>query len=193
MPRDPAAILDEALRDHRETVDLVRETLTPAILELARRLDAVLRAGGKVLVFGNGGSAADAQHFAAELVGRYLAERGALAGIALTTDTSALTAIGNDYGFDEVFARQVAALAARGDLAVGISTSGSSENVVRGLDAARGKGAVTVALTGRTGGRLAERADMLLAVPSAVTARIQEAHALILHAVCEILDAERTR
>lgn len=192
MPRDPAAILDEALRDHRETVDLVGETLAPAILALARRLDAVLRAGGKVLVFGNGGSAADAQHFAAELVGRYVAERGALAGIALTTDTSALTAIGNDYGFDEVFARQVEALAARGDLAVGISTSGSSENVVRGLDAARGKGAATVALTGRTGGRLAERADVLLAVPSAVTARIQEAHALILHAVCEILDAERT-
>ena len=137
-----------------------------------------LRRGGRILVCGNGGSAADAQHLAAELSGRYVKERRALAGIALTTDTSALTAIGNDYGFDQVFSRQVEALGRPGDLLIGLSTSGNSANVIRALG-----------LLGRDGGRLAGLMDEVLVVPSAVTARIQEIHQMVYHFWCEALDA----
>ena len=168
----------------------LEQQLADAIGTLAQRVRDALRAGGRVLVFGNGGSAADAQHFAAELIGRYVRERSPLPAIALTTDTSALTAIGNDYGFDEVFARQVRGLAGSSDLVLGITTSGRSENVLRGLAAARARGAFTAGLTGASSGRLPEVADLVLAVPSTVTARIQEGHILILHLVCEILDAD---
>jgi len=184
-------IVAAAIGEHRDVLGAVERSLPPAIVDFATRLDAALRRGGKALVFGNGGSAADAQHFAAELTGRYARERAPLPAIALTTDTSALTAIGNDYGFAEIFARQVRALAAADDVAVGLTTSGRSENVLRALDAARERGALAVGLTGTPHASLAAHCDLVLAVPSDKTARIQEAHIVILHAVCEILDAVR--
>ena len=184
-------IVAAAIGEHRDVLAAVERSLPPAIVDFATRLDAALRRGGKALVFGNGGSAADAQHFAAELTGRYARERAPLPAIALTTDTSALTAIGNDYGFAEIFARQVRTLAAADDVAVGLSTSGRSENVLRALDAARERGALAVGLTGTPHASLAAHCDLVLAVPSDKTARIQEAHIVILHAVCEILDAVR--
>jgi len=148
-----------------------------------------LKRGCRILICGNGGSAADAQHFAAELSGRYVKERRALAGIALTTDTSALTAIGNDYGFDRVFSRQVEALGRPGDLLVGISTSGNSPNVILAVEAAKEQGMKTLGLLGRDGGKLQALCDEALVVPSPVTARIQEVHQMIYHFWCEVIDA----
>ncbi|WP_240741834.1 SIS domain-containing protein [Deinococcus sp. KSM4-11] len=176
-----------ALRRHRDVLEL----LPPLEADLARaaeRCVAALRSGGKMLICGNGGSAADAQHFAAELTGRFRRERAPLAALALTTDSSALTCIGNDYEFAEVFARQVRALARPGDVLVGLSTSGSSPNVRRALSAAREIGADTVLFSGD---RLAERpaeVDVLLAVPAARTAQIQEMHILLIHVLCETID-----
>ncbi|MBA2382647.1 MAG: D-sedoheptulose 7-phosphate isomerase [Chloroflexi bacterium] len=171
--------------------------------ELVARLDdavavagiliTALAAGNKLLIFGNGGSAADSQHIAAELVGRYNFDRPAMAAIALTTDTSALTAIGNDMSFEIVFARQVEALGRPGDVAIGMTTSGSSLNVVRGLEAARDRGLVTVALTGRNGGRAGEIADVCVRVPSDETPRIQESHILLGHVWSEIVEASLYR
>ena len=148
-----------------------------------------LRRGGRILVAGNGGSAADAQHLAAELSGRYVKERRALAGIALTTDTSALTAIGNDYGFDFVFSRQVEALGRPGDLFIGISTSGNSANIVKAVESAKELGLKTLGLLGRDGGKLKGMVDDALVVPSSVTARIQEVHQMVYHFWCEAIDA----
>jgi len=162
----------------------------PRIVEVADALLAALRAGGKALFFGNGGSAADAQHLTAELVGRFARERAPLPAVALTVNTSSLTAIANDYGFDEVFARQILAIGSPPDVAVALSTSGRSPNVVRGLQAARSRGLVTVALTGQDGGELKENVDYCVCVPSTVTPRIQECHVLIGHILCEILEAE---
>jgi D-sedoheptulose 7-phosphate isomerase len=160
--------------------------------ELEQAIDLIagaLRDGRKLLLFGNGGSAADAQHIAAEFVGRFLRERRPLPAIALTTDTSALTAIANDYGFDEVFARQVRALGARGDVALAISTSGRSPNVLRAVEAARDAGLKVVALTGGSGEPLAGAADIVLRVSaSTLAARIQETHILIGHVICELVD-----
>ncbi|MDE3244736.1 MAG: D-sedoheptulose 7-phosphate isomerase [Acidobacteriota bacterium] len=147
-----------------------------------------LRRGCKILICGNGGSAADAQHLAAELSGRYLKERRALAGIALTTDTSALTAIGNDYGFEFVFSRQVEALARPGDLLIGISTSGNSANIIKAVESAEQLGVHTLGLLGRDGGKLKGMVDDALVVPSTITARIQEVHQMVYHFWCEILD-----
>jgi len=158
------------------------------LLAQAEDMAERLRRGCKVLVCGNGGSAADAQHFAAELSGRYVKERRALAGVALTTDTSAITAIGNDYGFDQIFSRQVEALGRPGDLLVGISTSGNSPNVIRAVEAAKSLGMKTLGLLGRDGGKLAGLCDDALVVPSSVTARIQETHLMIYHFWCEALD-----
>ncbi|HXH16318.1 MAG TPA: SIS domain-containing protein [Sphingomonas sp.] len=161
-------------------------------LEAVRRAAAAIRdafgAGGKVLMFGNGGSAADAQHMAAELVGRFERERAAMPAIALSTDTSTLTSIGNDYGFDRVFARQVEGLGRAGDVALGISTSGGSVNVVKGLEAARGKGMVTIALTGRDGGAAGRAADIHVNVPGASAARVQEVHRTLIHAICALVE-----
>jgi D-sedoheptulose 7-phosphate isomerase len=148
----------------------------------------LLLRGGRVLICGNGGSAADAQHFAAELSGRFQTERRALGGIALTTDTSALTAIGNDYGFDRVFARQLEALGRPGDLLVGISTSGNSGNVIQAVDAAKSLGIRTLGLLGRDGGKLKDMMDDCLVVTSGVTARIQETHIMVIHFWCEVID-----
>jgi len=160
-----------------------------AAVERAAGLVAdALAAGGQVLLCGNGGSAADAQHLAAEFVNRFRVERAPLAALALTTDTSALTAIANDRDFGEIFARQVEALGRPGDLAFALSTSGTSRNVLRGVEAARARGLKTVGLTGGNGGRLATLVDLALVVPSRSTARIQEVHITIGHALCEVVD-----
>jgi D-sedoheptulose 7-phosphate isomerase len=161
-----------------------------AVTATASAIVTALAAGGTVLVFGNGGSAADAQHVVAELVGRFVKNRRAWPAVALTTDTSILTAVGNDFGFDQVFARQIEALGRPGDVAVGITTSGDSPNVLRALEAARARGLVTVALTGKSGGAAGRFADIHLNVPETVTARIQEAHTTMLHLVCELVDDE---
>jgi D-sedoheptulose 7-phosphate isomerase len=147
-----------------------------------------LRGGCKVLFFGNGGSAADAQHLAAEFTGRYLKERRALPALALHANSSAVTAIGNDYGFDLVFARQIEALGKDGDVAVGISTSGNSSNVLRALEVAKSKSIYTVALTGASGGRMKDVADCTICIPSQETPRIQECHILTGHIICEIAE-----
>ncbi len=164
------------------------EALAGDIARGAEMLVDCLRRGGGVYVFGNGGSAADAQHIACELVGRFLTERRALKVQALTTDTSILTAVGNDYDFDRVFVRQLEACGAAGDVAVGLSTSGDSANVVAALARARELGLKTVALTGAGGGRCAEHADVLLAVDETLTPRVQEAHAIIYHVLCELVE-----
>ena len=159
------------------------------LIEITELIRASLAAGGKLLLFGNGGSAADAQHIAAEFVCRFSRDRQALAAIALTTDTSILTAVSNDYGFDQIFARQIRALGRRGDVAIGISTSGNSKNVMEGMKAAREIGMKTVALTGARGEPFAKLADFSLIVPSPVTAHIQEGHIVLLHTLCEAAES----
>ena len=175
--------------EHIAVMDAVRP-LEPMVDEVGRRWIAALKSGGKILLMGNGGSAADAQHIAAELVGRYLCERQGLPAIALTTDTSILTAVANDYGYGAVFLRQVEALANAQDVVVGYSTSGNSENVCLAMQLAKQKGCYTVALTGQSGGKLKALADTCLCIPSLSTPRIQEAHAFIGHMLCALVDAE---
>ncbi|CAN5451578.1 D-sedoheptulose 7-phosphate isomerase [soil metagenome] len=184
----PRATLSAIFDDHIALAARVRSSLLGEVIDLARELSEALEAGGKLIVFGNGGSAADAQHFAAELLGRFHRPRRGLAALALTTDTSTLTAIANDFEYVDVFARQVQALCSDSDLVVGISTSGEAENVVRGLGAAVASGARTWALTGASGGRSADVATRSLRVPSEATARIQEMHITIIHAICELVD-----
>jgi D-sedoheptulose 7-phosphate isomerase len=166
----------------------VRDTDHAALLRAVAAIRASHAAGGTVLLFGNGGSAADAQHMAAELVGRFARERRALAAIALATDTSVLTSIGNDYGFDRVFARQVEALGRPGDVAIGISTSGGSANVVKALEAARARGLRTIAITGRDGGSVGAAAEIHVNVPDGSTARVQEVHRTLIHVMCELVE-----
>jgi len=174
------------------TLASLQRTLTPDFVagleEIAHRLAQALRSGNKLLIMGNGGSAADAQHIAAELIGRYKIERRGLAAIALTTDSSVLTAWSNDHSFEAVFSRQVEALARPGDIVWGISTSGNSPNVVRAFATAREIGAVTFGLLGRDGGELAALSDLAVIVPLAATDQIQAAHMLIYHALCAYLD-----
>jgi D-sedoheptulose 7-phosphate isomerase len=167
------------------------DILNAPIGNAAQAMVKALVDGKKILACGNGGSAADCQHFAAELTGRFERERPELPGIALTTDTSALTAIGNDYGFDEIFAKQVRALCLEGDILLAISTSGNSKNVIRAIEAAHEKGGVVVALTGRDGGQIANllrEADIEVRVPAERTARIQECHILAIHCLCDVID-----
>ena len=164
--------------------------IVSTLARVSQILVDALRNGNKLLLFGNGGSAADAQHIAAEFVGRFAFNRPALPALALSVNTSCVTAIGNDYGFDLVFARQVEALARRGDVAVGISTSGNSPNVIRGLEAAGAIGVHTVGLAGATGGKLKETADFCLCAPSEETPRIQECHILMGHILSEIAERE---
>jgi D-sedoheptulose 7-phosphate isomerase len=166
----------------------VRRADPQPIVLAAAAIVAALRGGGKLLVCGNGGSAADAQHAAAELVGRFQRERAALAAIALTTDTSVLTSIANDYAFDKVFARQIEALGKAGDVVLGISTSGGAANVVAALAAARRTGLRTIALTGCDGGEVGRAAEIHVNVPSPSTARVQEVHRTLLHAICELVE-----
>ena len=163
------------------------------IVDLACQMVMVLRQGGKILIFGNGGSAADAQHMAAEFVNRFLINRKPLAAIALTTDTSTITAIGNDFSFDEIFSKQVQALGKPEDIALGISTSGNSVNVIKGIEAAKAIGMRTAVLTGGvsgTGGELGDLADLVLNVPTAKTANIQEVHLFLEHLLCEMVEEE---
>jgi D-sedoheptulose 7-phosphate isomerase len=160
------------------------------IAETAATIALGLRNGKKVLFFGNGGSAADAQHLTAELVGRFGPDRSPMAAISLSTDTSILTAVGNDYGYELIFSRQIEALGQPGDTAVGISTSGNSLNVIRALDVARSKGLFTIGFTGETGGKMQDHAEVLFQVPSRQTARIQETHILLGHILCELVDRE---
>lgn len=176
------------LAEHVALASRVGELL-PTLRTVGNRLVAAYREGGRLFTFGNGGSAADAQHLAAELVGRYQRDRRPLPALALTVDPSVVTCIGNDYGYEEVFARQVQAFAAPGDMVIGFTTSGRSPNVVAGLAAARKAGAMTVLFTGGDVGPAADHADHVLAVPSPTTARIQEMHLLLLHLLSEQVDA----
>ena len=184
---DQAQLADAAFGATIALHERVRRNLGPALLA-AGTIREVLGQGGKLLAFGNGGSAADAQHFAAELVGRYQRERAAMPAIALTTDTSILTAVANDYSFKQVFARQIEALGSTGDIAVGITTSGESPNVLAGLQAARARGLRTIALTGRDGGSVGAAADIHVNVPDQNTARVQEVHRTLLHVICELVE-----
>jgi len=158
------------------------------IVEAADTIVRSIRGGGTLLTFGNGGSAADAQHVAAELVGRFQRDRAAMSAVALTTDTSILTSVANDYGYERVFARQVEALGRKGDVALGISTSGASPSVVAALETARTHGLATIALTGRDGGAIGRAAAVHVNVPSDVTARVQEAHRTLLHVICDLVE-----
>lgn len=169
---------------------LENEALIDVIVSVAQACVAVYRNGKKTLLAGNGGSAADAQHIAAELVGRYGFDRPSLPSLALTTDSSNLTAIGNDYGYDKVFSRQLEGMAQEGDLFIGISTSGNSQNVINAFESAKERGVTTAALVGRDGGKMAEMADYAIIIPSNATPRIQESHILIGHILCDIIEKE---
>jgi D-sedoheptulose 7-phosphate isomerase len=185
-----AALYERVFAAAIEAHDRARRQDTAAVFEAAAAIVRSVRGGGKVLVFGNGGSAADAQHVAAELVGRLERERAAIPAIALSTDTSILTAVANDYSFDRVFVRQIEALGRRGDVALAISTSGVSSNVVAAAKAAQAAGLVVVALTGRDGGPLGRAADIHVNVPEPDTARTQEVHRTLLHILCELVERE---
>jgi D-sedoheptulose 7-phosphate isomerase len=177
-------IIGDSIAAHQRLLD---ESL-PVLAQVAETLFTAIRTGNKLLFFGNGGSAADAQHVAGEFVGRFLRESPPYAAIALTTDTSVLTCIGNDWEFDAVFERQVRALARPGDVVVGISTSGTSSNVIRGLRAGRAMGATTIGFTGANDGLLSEVCDIVFCAPAAVTPRIQELHLMAWHTICEVVE-----
>jgi D-sedoheptulose 7-phosphate isomerase len=178
----------EQLNEHKQTLAKVIDELTPVLEQACQLIAATISNGNKVFLAGNGGSAADAQHLAAELCGRFFKERKPLPGIALTTDTSAITAIANDYGYDQVFSRQLEALAWPGDLFIGISTSGNSAGIINALTAARVLSCNTIGLSGKTGGKMKDLCDVCLVIPSDVTARIQEMHILIGHILCKAVD-----
>lgn len=183
-------LIEQRFIEHMKLVQRVHSSkkLMSGIEDAAVMMKVALVAGQKILFCGNGGSAADAQHWAAEIVGRFQKERKGMPAIALTTDTSILTAIGNDYGFEKIFSRQVEALGQEGDVLVGISTSGNSANVLNAITEAQTKGMKTIGLTAEGGGRMAELCDICLAIPSPVTARAQEVHSLIGHILCEIVE-----
>jgi D-sedoheptulose 7-phosphate isomerase len=182
------SLFSDNLREHRALFASL-DALDGDVERACAAVVASLKAGGKVLICGNGGSASDSQHMAAEFTGRFIKDRPPLAAIALSTDTSALTCISNDYSFAEVFSRQVQALGRPGDCLIGISTSGNSENVLRAVDAATAIGMTTIGLLGREGGKLAPRCKHNIIVPSQVTARIQEAHILIIHTMCGAVES----
>ncbi|MFN3913955.1 MAG: SIS domain-containing protein [Aquabacterium sp.] len=186
MPTMSNLFLDN-LKEHAAVFEAL-PALSPLVSEASTLMADAVKAGGKVMFCGNGGSAADSQHLAAELTGRFIKDRRPLAGLALSTDSSALTCIGNDYSFDEVFARQVMGLGRAGDVLVAISTSGNSRNVLRAVDEARALGIKVVGFLGRDGGALKPLCDVAIVVPSQVTARIQEAHILIGHTLCGLIE-----
>lgn len=188
-----AARIAAGLRETGAAHERMARSAAGAVAAAAEAVIAALRGGQTVLVFGNGGSAADAQHFAAELVGRFVVDRQAFRAIALAANASLLTAVGNDYGFERVFARQIEALGRPGDVAIGISTSGQSPNVVRALDTARARGLTTIALTGRDGGEAGRLAGIHVNVAEPIVARVQEVHATVLHLICELVDEELGR
>lgn len=180
--------IESLIENHCYTISTIIP-LIPKIEQIGREIVSSLKKGGKIFFLGNGGSAGDAQHLAAELIGRFQRERKPYAALALTTDTSVLTAIANDYGYDHVFARQLRGLCRSEDLVVGISTSGNSPNIIEAIRVARGLGAVTVGLAGRDGGELQRIADYCLTIPVPVTARIQEGHIFIGHVLCDIVES----
>ena len=182
-------LVGQRLENHFKVVQDMRKIM-PEVASAGLRVRTALEKGRKILICGNGGSAADSQHMAAEFVGRFVKERQSLPALALTVDTSLLTAVGNDYGFDCVFSRQVEGLGQEGDVLIAISTSGNSANVVEAVKTAKEKGIYVIALTGENGGILAKESDLCLSVPSQVTARIQEMHIMIIHMICEIAEAD---
>ena len=182
-------VISKAIDDHQAAVAAL-SNMVPQIEALATRLKQCLADGGKLLFMGNGGSAADSQHIAAELVGRFKRERRGLPAIALTTDTSILTAVGNDYGYENIFSRQVEALCGPKDVLVGISTSGNSGNVVRAIETGKHLGIYCVGLLGGSGGKLVSLCDMSIVAPVAETARVQELHILLGHILCELLEMD---
>ena len=182
------AVIDGIFRDVAALHDAVRRLDPEPVLSAADAIVKAAAAGGQVLAFGNGGSASDAEHLAAELVGKFSRERRALPALALTSDSSVVTSIGNDFGFEQIFARQVEALGRPGDVAFGISTSGASPNVLAGFEAAGRRGLLRIAMTGRDGGRLGRAADVHLNVPHDTTARVQEVHRTLLHVICELVE-----
>jgi len=188
MTLDLTEFYNAELAEHAAVAEATRDALRAPFEALVVTCETALTAGNKLLFFGNGGSASDAQHIATELTVRYKSDRAAIAAIALTTDTSALTAIGNDFGFDHLFSRQIEALGRPGDVAVGISTSGQSPNVLKALETARSLGLKTAGLTGRDGGAMPGLADPLLVVPSQATARIQEMHIMLGQMLCGALE-----
>lgn len=183
-------IIKKELNGHQETTLNVVNLLQEKIEDACKTAVDVIKSGHKILLCGNGGSAADAQHIAAEFTGRYKIERKGLPAIALTTDTSALTAIGNDYGYNKVFERQVEALAQNGDLLIGISTSGNSENIIHAFSKANEVGCKTLGLSGKGGGEFNDKCDLNIIVPSDDTPRIQEMHILIGHIICQVIDEQ---
>jgi D-sedoheptulose 7-phosphate isomerase len=182
-------MIQREMLEHQSVLQKTMENLQSHIYTACMISQEALRNGHKILLCGNGGSAADAQHIAAELSGRYKCERRGLPGIALTTDTSVLTAVGNDFGFDRIFDRQVEALAQKGDVLIGISTSGNSKNVIRALNLAQNMGCKTIGLSGRDGGAMSDFCDINIIVPSHDTARIQEMHIMIGHIICQAIDS----
>jgi D-sedoheptulose 7-phosphate isomerase len=193
MTTETATLIEQRIGEGAAAIAALADpACVRALTAAGELLSGAVRGGGKVLLFGNGGSAADATHIAAELVGRFLAERRAVPALSLSDNASAVTAIGNDYGYDRVFARQVEAHAAEGDVAVGISTSGRSANVREGLAAARARGLATIALSGADAGPLRAVADVCIEVPSAETPRIQEAHTVVAHILCELIERDIT-
>lgn len=177
-----------SIETHLDLVGKVKGELSDQIVDAAQMMIHSLKQGHKLMICGNGGSAADAQHLAAEFVGRFIRERSPLPAIALTTDTSAMTAIGNDFGFETIFSRQVVGLGKKGDLLLAISTSGNSPNIINAIESARAIGCPTIALTGQSGGQMKGLVDLCLAVPSGETPRIQEMHILIGHILCDLVD-----
>lgn len=184
------SIVTSEFDSHIQTVMTVVNTMQDDVVKASLMAVETLKSGNKIMFCGNGGSAADAQHIAAELVGRYKTERKGLPGIALTTDTSIITAIGNDYGYEHIFDRQIESLAKEGDMLIGISTSGNSPNVINALKRAKELGCITIGFTGRDGGKMNEFCDLNLIVPSDNTPRIQEMHILFGHTICQIIDNE---
>jgi len=180
----PTKIHTDHFKEHAGLLAAVESSCAAPLDTLAARCVAALNSGGKILFFGNGGSAADAQHLATELSIRFVSDRRALAGLALTTDSSALTACGNDLGFDLIFSRQIEAIGRAGDVAIGFSTSGNSPNIVRALQVAREMGMTAAAFSGRTGGKIKDIANPIILIPSATTARIQEMHGILGHILC---------
>jgi len=190
MAEDRGQAVEAMLRDAARLHEVTAGAAVGAVVAVADAMLAAFGSGAKVLIFGNGGSAADAQHFACELVGRFLRDRRALPAMALTADTTAMTAIANDYGFDRVFARQIEAHGRAGDVAVGISTSGESANVLAGLQCAKSRGLKTVAFTGCDGGVIGAVVDLHVNVPHDLTPRVQEVHRTLIHAVCDLIERQ---
>src|SRR5215831_1244993 len=188
--KDAAQLIDQFVGESIRVKAKFFEENKETIARTAETIAHGLRTGHKILFFGNGGSAADAQHLAAELVGRFGPDRSPLAALSLSTDTSILTAVGNDYGYENIFSRQIAALGQAGDTAIAISTSGNSPSVLEGIDMARTKGLFTVGFTGETGGKMKDRCEVLFRVPSRQTPRIQETHILLGHILCELVDRQ---